>query len=185
MPGRLSGFALPEIPLPDKRQDVTHRFGPQQHPSVTGMDHRKIAHPGNPGAFHGHFAIVGAFQNTGKKRIKRHVPRNDTQGEIHRPKTLRQIFGRGAKFAPGASQNPTADGVPSERIRQHASVIGRGQHDHPTEVAHRVMGQISPQDYPAHRVGDKMNFRRRHRHLRRENLVQILLTQPLHRVAPR
>jgi len=57
----------------------------------------------------------------GKKAIQRHVARNDTQGEIHRPKALGLVIGRSAKFAPGASQDPTTMGVASERIHQPAA----------------------------------------------------------------
>src|SRR6267154_3637303 len=125
------------------------------------MQDQEIPHAIGLCAFHGHLAIVGAFQQTREKWIERPITGDDATLEIKRSEAVQNGMGTRSKLEGAGAKNSSGERTGFEMVNEIAAVVWRRNHHHASEVLNGVVGEILPENDAAQRMSHKMDSRRR------------------------
>src|SRR6266404_2322785 len=144
-----------------KAKSLVQRLLPPGKPGMGTVQDKEIPHAIDPGAFHGHLSIVGAFKQTREKRIERPIAGNDTALKIKRPQVIKNGIGVRSKLEGAGAEKFSGERAGPEMVNEIAAVVWWRNHHHPSEILNGVVREILAENDAAERMSDKMDSHRR------------------------
>ena len=98
------------------------------------VDDQEVRHASDCGTLHRNFPVARSTNPGGEDGVEAAVSRDDSKGEIDRPKVVGGAVIPGAEFLPGRSRGPFVEDIVLKLVRDFAPLVGRADHDHAPEV---------------------------------------------------